>query len=112
MKPPACSLCKYWVFGEQWGSQEKVPPAERQGACHRHAPQPTLGDWEYIVLNLLVEIAPSYSKEELKKTYWWDRWEECRLEPCAWPITKAADWCGDFVDIPEGWTARDPGDEI
>jgi hypothetical protein len=88
-----CDQCAFWVVGGAWSGRqptENTHPDDYLGTCHRHAPSPTKGDFEYRLLNALVLIAPD--DHDLA-----NNWEEC-VEAChpIWPSTSATDWCGDF----------------
>jgi hypothetical protein len=83
-----CDTCEFWVRGEQWGKQKDRHPDERTGGCHRNAPQPTLGDFEYELMKQLTIIANTTETDK--------EWEECRLYRCAWPQTHGSDWCGEW----------------
>jgi hypothetical protein len=95
MTKPKCRNCTFWVEGEQFGRNKTEDPDDRAGSCHRRAPHPTMGRWEYEVLQHLTLISwntpNSKEKEEDFKS-----WEDCELQPCAWPETRAANWCGEF----------------
>jgi hypothetical protein len=95
-KPLRCDTCRFWVIGEQWGGaegQEKTPADDRMGTCHRYAPSPTKGDFEYRVLNALVLIAPE--NEQLE-----ENWEQCiEANHPLWPSTYGIDWCGEYCPL-------------
>jgi hypothetical protein len=86
-----CDTCEFWVLDDQWGEQEDVRPDNRRGGCHRNAPRPTTGDYEYYVLMALWLIAPE--NEDLE-----NHWEQAYLQSSCWPCTRADDWCGEWKE--------------
>jgi hypothetical protein len=103
-RPKRCDQCLHWVEGEEWGG---VQPNDGindrdgyRGSCHRHAPVPSRGDWEYEVLNHLSMLSWSTSNENRNDKNW-ERWEEAFIAYAVWPVTRAGDWCGDFERYPE-----------
>jgi hypothetical protein len=86
-----CGDCRFWVMGEQFGDQPQTDPDERLGSCHRYAPRPTMGDFEYRVLRALMVIMPK--DEDGDPT---DYWEGAELQRTTWPTTAAEDFCGEF----------------
>ena len=57
MTKPKCRNCTFWVEGEQFGRNKTEDPDDRAGSCHRRAPHPTMGRWEYEVLQHLTLIS-------------------------------------------------------
>ena len=88
---PRCDHCRYWEDGEV---DADLHADERRGACHRNAPRPTMGNWEYQVLNQLTHITWEHCKELEKKNF--ESWEEAHEEFIVWPSTLGKDWCGAF----------------
>jgi hypothetical protein len=83
-----CDHCAFWVVGEQ--REKDLHQDDYLGTCHRHAPSPTKGDFEYRLLHALVLIAPD--DNDLL-----NNWEECvEANHPIWPSTSATDWCGDY----------------
>jgi hypothetical protein len=91
-----CDECRFWIIGEQWGDQQKNPPDERLGACHRNAPIPTMGSFEYRVLQALVLIVPKQDNSEEDYSDLVNHWEDARLQEVSWPTTTGQDFCGEF----------------
>ena len=93
-RPQRCDLCQFWVLGEQWrqGADDKI------GTCHRMAPRPTMGWFEYEILKHLTTLSWKVSSEEEQKSKFND-YEEAYLQSCSWPSTTAIDWCAEFDSI-------------
>jgi len=81
-----CDKCKFWIKGED--------DDDELGGCHRNAPRPTLGEFEYEVLRHLTTVAWKVQDDPRDKDYM--DWEESRFAATLWPITKADSWCGEF----------------
>jgi len=87
-----CDHCRYWEDGK---IDNNLHADDRRGTCHRNAPRPTMGDWEYEVLNQLTNITWEHCKllgrnEEFKA------WEEATDHAAFWPSTLGKNWCGEF----------------
>jgi|SRR5262249_61970372 len=93
-----CDLCEFWVIGEQWRDTER-------GSCHRYAPRPTLGDYEYELMRHLTYLSWDVASDAERESDFMD-WEEAYLGECCWPTTAASSWCGDFVS--RGKTRKGP----
>ena len=93
-----CDSCTFWVVGEQWGgakSQQKHHPDDRLGSCHRNAPQTSLGDWNYHVLEALVLMIGPDAADQNEHLI--QNWEECtHAQPAIWPTTAGNNWCGEY----------------
>lgn len=90
-----CDGCAYWVEGEQWRNDAETDPDEWNGACHRYAPRPTLGDFEHEVVKFLSTLAWEVSDAKARETEFL-QWEEAYLAAPSWPRTNGADWCGEW----------------
>jgi hypothetical protein len=87
-----CDECRFWILGEEWGEQQQEHPNERRGGCHRNAPRPTMGDFEYRVLQALTLLVWEHEDyADLAK-----HWEDAPLQGAIWPTTTAEDFCGEF----------------
>lgn len=91
-----CDTCEFWAPGDQWPVDEEEDPDDQEGACRRHAPHPSLGEWEHEVMSMLSIIAWTHAPDEQKETEF-RRWEQCYLQTCTWPGTTGSDWCGDWA---------------
>ena len=87
-----CDTCEFWDCDDQWSTanDDKRHRDDWIGNCHRNAVHPTLGDYEYHVLQALWLIAPE--DDDLNQ-----HWEECMLQTSSWPSTNARDWCGEWL---------------
>jgi hypothetical protein len=90
-----CDQCQFWDLTYQHGEQQKKHADDRVGGCHRHAPRPTLGEYEYMTLHALILIAKPTDEEAL---YLYNFWEEALQEECTWPCTMGSSWCGEFKE--------------
>ena len=88
-----CDTCEFWARGDQWEFNEERHVDDRTAACHRNAPRPTLGDFEYELIKLVAIIAGRDVSE--KEWNSWD-WEESMLHVSSWPATTGSDWCGEW----------------
>jgi hypothetical protein len=94
-----CSDCAFWMINEHYGGpallKPTIDPDYVGGTCRRNAPRPTLGDFEFEVLQHLTTVSWAHADEDQKKNDF-DLWEEAYIDRCSWPTTKAEDWCGEF----------------
>lgn len=95
-----CDECRFWIMGEQWGEQQQVHPNERSGSCHRNAPRPTMGDFEYRTLQALILIV-SAEQEDLADLA--NHWEDAPHQQTSWPTTLGEDFCGEFSKREGTW---------
>ena len=89
-----CDHCRYWEDNDDpatWHADD------RRGSCRRNAPRPTLGDWEYQVLNQLTHLTAQLCPGLDKKEFW--NWEEAHGADASWPTTLGHDWCGEFKAV-------------
>lgn len=94
-----CFTCKYWVAPKN--SDKGIPEEDWEGTCHRHAPRPTLGDFEHDLLNHVSNLSwdvvsdwADWSEEQ--KAFEFKNLEESHLEWCQWPRTTGESWCGEW----------------
>jgi hypothetical protein len=103
-KTRRCDGCAFWALGEQWTpleSQEGQHADDRLGTCHRHAPRPPTGDFEYEVLKHLTMISWDHATAGQQEDNF-KNWEEAYLQETSWPTTTGADWCGEWQDKHHG----------
>jgi hypothetical protein len=90
-----CDTCEFWAPGDQHRYDTSRHEDDREGACHRYAPRPTLGDFEYEVLQHLT-IMSWRQADEKQQDEDFKGWEDAVLECVSWPATTGAEWCGDW----------------
>jgi hypothetical protein len=91
MKKPRCDKCKFWVLSYNLEGHHRD---DRIGVCRRHAPSPTLGDFQFKVLEMLWVLVHNIDPNDengIRETY-----EEAPQQGCWWPYSTASDWCGEF----------------
>jgi hypothetical protein len=81
-----CDTCEFWDRFDQWANMPD------RGNCHRNAPRPTTGEWEYEMLNHITTLSWQYSEDQEK----FKGWEEAALVESSWPSTTGEDWCGEW----------------
>ncbi len=92
-----CDTCEFWVLGGERleESQLERHADDREGYCRRHAPVPSNFGHMREVLRHLTHLSWNACTEEERMSEFGD-WEEAGLEARAWPVTRGADWCGDW----------------
>jgi hypothetical protein len=76
-------------------------PDDQRGQCHRHAPQPSRGQFEQEILEHLTTLAWKVSTAAEQETKF-NNWEGAVNAGVSWwPGTFSHDWCGDFVAKPD-----------
>ena len=78
-----CDTCEFWDRHDQWEGDNT------RGNCHRNAPRPTIGAFEYEMLKHTTIIAWKYADDEQKKNSVggdFQNWEEAHISFSSWPI--------------------------
>ena len=93
-----CDNCEFWDLDDQWDEShnEGRHPDDYVGNCHRNAPRPTMGNFEYEILKHITIVTWKHATEEEKEREF-KNWEEAYLGEVSWPSTKASDWCGEWL---------------
>jgi len=100
-----CDQCRYWVLAEQWDAETELErhADDRRGSCHRHAPQPIVGDSMYYLLYGIALLIPRNSPEDF-----FENWEEAALGEAVWPVTWGEGWCGEYERGEGGIASANP----
>jgi hypothetical protein len=91
-----CDTCEFWARGDQYPFDENAHHDDRVAACHRNAPRPTLGDFEYQLLSLISLIAWHVGDDDKNNEREFGKWEEATEQTVSWPGTTGSDWCGEW----------------
>lgn len=96
-----CFTCKYWVAPKD--ADERDPEDDWEGTCHRHAPRPTLGDFEPGLLRHVSHLSWDVVRDwtdwsEEQKEFEFKYLEESHSAWCDWPTTTGASWCGEWKE--------------
>ena len=87
----ACATCRFWLAGNAGGRHR-----EDAGCCHRHAPRPSKGQFEFEVMKHLTTLSWQVATVQQKDADFNDWEDPIGCGDTHWPKTGAIDWCGEY----------------